>query len=295
MHTAPLTLHLGLGQGLLPEDPDALTPEIARAIAAQGVTRLMTHFEGAPERMAGAEGVALKAILDDAGLKISQYGGEGPNLVVPDDRVRADSVALLAARMTSARTMGAEAIVFGVGSHHPTFAYGPAPENHTPETRARLIACLREIARHAEHTGVLAMVEVHLLTTLDTPEHVREILDEVDSPWVCANYDPVNFLGSLDAVFNSGREAEHAAATIGPRFGPAGHIKDVHVEPDLVLKIAELPPGTGIMDLRAVILACRHLPPGSALIVEHFGVEESDAALRHVTALADELGVQFAR
>ena len=58
------------------------------------------------------------------------------------------------------------------------------------------------------------------------------------------------------------------------------------VEPDLVLKVAEAPPGTGIMDLDAVVESCRLLPEDSTLVVEHFGPEESEAALRVVAALA---------
>jgi sugar phosphate isomerase/epimerase len=134
-------------------------------------------------------------------------------------------------------------------------------------------------------------MECHLLTTLDTAEHVREIFDAVDSPFAYANFDPVNFVSSLDAVWASGAVAEHVAKTIGPRLAPSVHIKDLVVEPDLVLKIAEVPPGTGIMDLDAVIESCRHLPDDSSLIVEHFGPEESEEALRYVAALAEQHGM----
>ena len=198
---------------------------------------------------------------------------------------------MLTELMRSARALGAGMILSGCGSHHPTFSYGPARENHTAAARARLVESLRELARRAEHAGMPAALEVHVLTTLDTPEHVREIFDEVGSPWVRANYDPVNFLGSLEAVYDSGRVARHAAVTIGPWLAASCHIKDVVVEADLVLKIAEAPPGTGIMDLEAVIESCRHLPEDSTLVVEHFGVEESAAALRHVAGLAAGLGM----
>jgi UDP-N-acetylglucosamine 2-epimerase len=39
-------LRLGLAQGLVPGDPALLTPALAREIAALGVQRLVTHFEG---------------------------------------------------------------------------------------------------------------------------------------------------------------------------------------------------------------------------------------------------------
>jgi sugar phosphate isomerase/epimerase len=284
-------LQLGLAQGLVPTDPDQLTPEVARQIAALGVTRITTHFEVPPARLAGPRGRELAAMLADEGIRIAQYAGLSPNLVSPDAGVRAASIVALAELMGAARAVGAQMILGGCGSLHPTFSYGPARENHAPETRERLVGSVRELARHAEAAGMPVALECHLLTTLDTPEHVREIFDAVDSPFAFANFDPVNFVGSLDAVYDSGAVAEHAAATIGPRLAPSAHVKDIVVEPDLVLKIAECPPGTGIMDLDGVVESCRHLPDDSSLIVEHFGPEESAAALHHVAGIARRHGM----
>ena len=133
-------------------------------------------------------------------------------------------------------------------------------------------------------------LECHLLTTLDTPEHVREIFDAVDSPFACANYDPVNFVSSLDAVYDSGAVAEHVAATIGPRLAPSCHIKDLSSSP---ISCSRSPSARrdGIMDLDGVIESCRHLPEDSSLIVEHFGPEESATALRYVAGLAERHGL----
>ena len=287
----PRRLRLGLAQGLVPVNPDDLTPALAAEIAVLGVTRIVTHFEVPPGELAGARGEEIAALLREAGLGVAQCAGVTPNLVSPDRAVRMEGVALLAELMRSAQALGAQMVLSGCGSHHPTFSYGPSRENHTPAARGRLVESLRELGLRAGEAGMPAAVEVHVLTTLDTPEHVRDVLDEVDSPWVLANYDPVNFLGSLDAVYDSGARARHAAATIGPRLAPSAHIKDVVVEPDLVLKIAEAPPGTGIMDLDAVIESCRHLPEDSTLVVEHFGPEESAAALRVVADLAGKHGM----
>ena len=134
-------------------------------------------------------------------------------------------------------------------------------------------------------------LECHLLTTLDTPGHVREIFDQVDSPWLRVNYDPVNFIGSLDAVYDSGAVARNAIDTIGPHLAPSAHLKDIVVEDDLVLKIAEAPAGAGIVDLEAIIDCCADLPDGSSLIVEHFGPEESALALQHVAELGARRGL----
>jgi sugar phosphate isomerase/epimerase len=85
--------------------------------------------------------------------------------------------------------------------------------------------------------------------------------------------------------------ASWRARTIAPRLAPSAHIKDIVVDPDLVLKIAEVPPGQGIMDLDGVLESCPHLPEDSSLIVEHFGPQESEAALRYVAELAARYGM----
>lgn len=290
---SPLEFHLGLGQGLIPEDPEHLTSEIVKQIADLGISRVMTHFAVAPTGLANERGKRLADTLQDAGLAIVQYGGFSPCLVSSDKARAAEDIATIVDAMSSAKTMRAEAMLFGCGSHHPTFNYGPDPRNHTEAARNQLVQNLRTLARHAEEAQMPISLEAHLLTTLDTPKHVREILDAVDSPWVRANFDPVNFLGSLEAVFTSGQVAEDAARTMGPRLNPTAHIKDVVVEPDLVLKISEAAPGTGIMDLPAVMRACRHLPPGSSLIVEHLGPRESEQAIRYLREIGAEHGVAF--
>ena len=284
-------MHLGLAQGLVPENPDEMTAARAHAIAALGVTRIVTHFEVPPSEIAGDRGRAIAATLAEAGIRIVQCAGLAPNLVSTDAAIRAEWVGSLAELLTAARSLDAEMMLTGCGSHHPTFSYGPSPENHTQATRDRLVASLRELAARAEDVGIPVAMECHVLTTLDSAEHVREIFDAVDSPWIGANFDPVNFLGSLQDVYRSGEVARHVASTVGTRLMPAAHIKDVVVEPDLVVKIAEAPPGTGIMDLDAVMEACATLPPEAALVVEHFGPEESAVALAHVSELARRHGL----
>lgn len=289
-----MTLRLGLAQGLVPTDPAALTPQRAAQIAALGVTAIVTHFEVAPANLVGSRGREIAAILADSGLRIVQCAGAGANLVSADEAIRRRGIAALAELMRAAKSLDAEMVLTGCGSLHATHPYGPAHENHSDRTRERLVDSLRHVAQAAEQAGMPVALEPHVLTTLDTPENVRAVLDEVDSNWIQANFDPVNFLGSLDAVYASGDSIRHALATLGPRLAPSAHIKDVVVEAELVLHIAEVPPGDGVLDLAAVLTACRELPESSALIVEHLSAEAAPAALRVVSELATMLGIKLA-
>jgi sugar phosphate isomerase/epimerase len=286
-----MSFRLGLAQGLVPTDPAELTPEVASRIAALGVTAIATHFQVPPPELVGSRGKAIAATLESEGLRITQCAGLRPDLVTGDRAARERSIDAIYDLMRTARTLGAEMVLAGCGSHHPNHPYGPSPENHTPATRERLVSSLRQLALRAEDAGIPFALEPHVLTTLDTPEHVRSILDEVDSSWIVVNFDPVNFLGSLDAVYDAAAATQKAFETLGPRVAPSAHIKDVVVEPELVLHISEVPPGRGIIDLAAILETCSALPTGSALVIEHISAADTPDSVRHVSNLAAQAGI----
>ena len=168
----------------------------------------------------------------------------------------------------TARDLGAAMIISGCGSRHVTQFYGPHPDNHRPETRDRLIRGLRRVVPFAEATGVVLALECHVTTALDTPEHIREILDAVDSRWVRANFDPVNLLGSFGAVWHNGQAMRHMWDVLGACYTPSAHIKDVVAGPDLVVHISEAAPGHGMLDLDVFFEICAQLGDDASVIVE---------------------------
>jgi sugar phosphate isomerase/epimerase len=287
-------MRLGLAQGLLPADPDDLTPALAARIRALGVSALLTHFQVPPAELRGPRGRRLTGVLQDAGLTICQYAGLRPTLITSDGARRGQSIDAVGEFLRTASFLGAGMVVTGCGSHHPGHPYGPARQNHSQQSRDLLVASLTELAGRAADAGTVLAMEAHCLTTLDTPETVRQILDAVDSPWVRVNFDPVNFLASVPAVYGSGAAIRHAAEVLGPRLAPAAHVKDVVLQPDLVLHIAEAVPGDGLLDLPAMLDTCRLLLPHPAtLIVEHLGPDDAARAIAHVTRVAAGLGIEL--
>jgi sugar phosphate isomerase/epimerase len=287
-------MRLGLAGELIPRDPAALTPGVAQALAAQGITALVTHFQTPPETLAGDLGRWVRGVLADAGLSIVQATGYNPNLVHPDPLVRERDLARLRAAFAAARTLGAEMVISGCGSLHPTFFYGPAAENHRPETRERLIESLRRAVPMAEEAGVMLAMECHVLTTLDTPEHILAILEAVGSPWIRANFDPVNLLGDLPSLYDNAAAIRHMASLLLPYYAPCAHIKDIAPLPELVLHLAETPPGTGLLDYAAVFDVCRRLGEGASLVVEHLPSAQVPEALAFVRRAATAHGIEVA-
>src|SRR5262249_25119371 len=160
---------------------------------------------------------------------------------------------------------GSEMIISGCGSYHPTHFYGPHPDNHTVEARERLVASLRRVVPWAESANVILPLECHVTTALDTPQHIREVIDAADCPGIPANFDPVNMLGDFDRVWHNGNELRAMWATMGNRYTNSSHIKDVVADPDLVVHISEAPPGKGMLDLDAFFEVTAKLGDNTAI------------------------------
>jgi sugar phosphate isomerase/epimerase len=286
-------MRLGLAGALVPRDYLAVTPALARYLASLGLCALVTHFTAPPDSLAGPAGEGVKAILAGAGIRIVQATAYNPCLVHPDDAVREVELARLRAAFGAARALGAEMLITGCGSHHQSFFYGPAAANHSEQARARLVDSLRRAVPWAEDAGVTLALECHALTTLDTPEHIRDVLAAVSSPWVRANFDPVNLIGDLATLYDNAAAMSRMGRMLGPYYAPSAHIKDIAVLPELVLHLAEAPPGEGLLDYAAFFDVCRGLGAGAALIVEHLEVEQLSGALAFVKDAARLHGVEL--
>jgi sugar phosphate isomerase/epimerase len=285
---------LGVAGGPVPRLPAELTLEVAEQLAGLGVRVLTTHFQPSPEAVGGEPSRRVRSILADHGMSIVQATGYNPQLTNPSDAVLEVELERLKKAFGTARDLGSEMIISGCGSYHPTHFYGPRPENHTPRTRERLIASLRRAAAFGEDTGVVLALECHVTTALDTPEHIREVLDGVDSRWVRANFDPVNLLGDFLKVWDNAAAMRHMWDTLGACYTKSAHIKDVVADPDLVVHISEAPPGAGMLDLDAFFEVCSHLGEDTAVIVEHLPADQALAAIAYVKKAATDRGYTFA-
>jgi sugar phosphate isomerase/epimerase len=287
-----MRLRLGVAGGPVPRNPAEVDESLARQLAGLGVRVLTTHFQPTPEAVATEAG-RVRRVLAEHGLSIVQATGYNPQLTHPDDAMLSSELARLRAAFDTARLLGAEMIISGCGSRHADAFYGPHPENHLPATRERLVASLRRVAPWAEDAGVILALECHVTTALDTPEHIREVIQSVDSAWVRANFDPVNLLGDFSRVWHNAEVMRHMWRTLGECYAKSAHIKDVRADPELVVHISEAPPGHGLLDLDAFFAVVGHLGEDAAVIVEHLPADQALAAIAYVKEAAKQRGFSF--
>lgn len=310
-------LYLGLANGDVPKDPYAFTPALARAWSERGVRCLAVGFREVPQAETARAAVELRPLLTDHGIHISQYVGINAHLAHVDPGRRADGIRRIREAVPAARALDATMMQSGVGTNavaglgtpplpppsgEPHHHYAPHPDNYSPAARDGLVAALREVATMMADEGMVFSLECHQLTTVRSARVIRDVLDEVDSPAVVANFDPVNLLDSATAVYaNAARMREMADVLLPPdgvaRLGPSCHVKDVVLRRGLVCHIDEEAPGAGVLDLPVLLELAQRLPAGrrdgAALIVEHLAAGSAHAALDHVREAALAQGVEL--
>jgi len=288
-----MRMRLGVAGGPVPRDPADLDSGLAHKLRDVGVSVLTTHFQPSPEVVA-THAERVRRVLAEHGLSIVQATGYNPQLTHPDDGVLSAELDRLRAAFDTARLLGSEMIISGCGSRHASHFYGPHPENHLPATRERLIASLRRVVPWAQDAGVILALECHVTTALDTPEHIREVVQTVDSPWVRANFDPVNLLGDFSRVWHNADAMRHMWQTLGACYAKSAHIKDVVTDADFVVHISEAAPGHGHLDLDAYFEVVSQLGEDTAVIVEHLPADQAIEAINYVKQAAEQRGFTFA-
>jgi sugar phosphate isomerase/epimerase len=215
-------------------------------------------------------------------------------MVGGDEARRAADLDRMTRSFEVARLLGSPMVLTGCGSYHPTHHYGPHPQNHSAEARDQIISFLRPAARRAEEHGVILALECHMITALDTPVHIREIVDAVGSKSLKVNFDPVNLLSSIDAVYSSGTEMAAMLTELGPRYHWTAHAKDLLIESRLALHFDETVCGDGILDWPAYLRTAEHLGTPArpaAVLVEHMPAFLAPRGLAFLRAQAAAAGI----
>lgn len=283
-------MRLGLANGPLPATSEGYTPELVAQLRSLGIRALAVHLQDA-DALVAREGRRVRDLLADAGIRVWQSTGYQPNLVDPDPGVRREAHARLRRGLAVAESLGAVMVNGGVGSHHPTFPYGPHPANHAPAAIDTLVDNLRQLCPEAADRGLLLSLEPHVQTTIGDPDTIAAIVEAVDHPALRINFDPVNLLGTLPEVFDAGMAIARMGRRMGAFLGPSAHVKDILPLPELVLHLTEVSPGEGYVDWAAYFEVCRGLGDGAALIVEHLHGDAVAPAIEATVALATRHGI----
>jgi sugar phosphate isomerase/epimerase len=284
-------MRFGMCGCFLPDDMDAVTPEMCRRVRELGFSGIFTRFrKNNPNDTPKAKADRLRQVLADNGIRLYQATGYWQNLVTPDESRRKESVKTLQAALRLAGWMGARGIDTGPGSMHPDGPWFPHPDNWTLTSRNQLVKSLKEAAPVAEEYGVYLSLEGHQLVVLESAEVTRDILAEVNSPWVRSDYDSANWI-TRETVFNTSAAVNHHFDVLG-NYIVSCHAKDIWIENRLALHLQDGCPGKGLMDFRTLFTRMEALNPEYPVISEGNATDELPQVSELFHRTAKELGIK---
>jgi sugar phosphate isomerase/epimerase len=280
-------MRLALLGETIPRDPAAVSDRVAARVAELGFSGVGVHFGADPADLSAGALRRVTEAFASRGVQVVHSWGFGACLVHPDEDGRRCAVERLQGALRVAHELGAEAVICGAGSAAQEGGYAPHPDNHSARTADRLVATLRSLAGACETNGVAIALEPHVLTALDTPERIADVIARVDSQWVGVNLDPVNLLDGLAALYDGKRHLDRVFAALGP-VARSGHIKDAYVEHQFVLHLSECPLGEGLFDAAGFVERFARVLPDGWLFLEHLPDALVDRAARRAAALLVE-------
>ena len=275
--------------GLMPRELSDVNADVARKIRETGFTGVSVVMHD-PEGSPRAEYERVRDVLADAGVTVAHANPIYECLVNPDESVRQEGIRVLQHSCRCCRWLGSGITHVRPGSLNPRGHWWPYPGNTSPETIARLIDSLRQVAPAAEDEGVVLALEGGVPSPLDTPERVEYVLEAVDSPVIRFNMDAVNFCGSLEDAYDTTGFLNRVFDLLG-KYAVCGHIKDIVVEESLILHISECAPGLGIMDMETYLRRFEACCPDGYLLIEHLPDSEVPRAKAAVDEALSRVGL----
>lgn len=277
--------------GLLPHRPGEVSEADVRALRALGFSGASISL-GTPGEVPAEDLRHAREVLAAGGIRIAQTSASYPPLVHPDAAERGRAIELVKRACAQAATLDTVYLLVRSGSVNLGGNYYPHRENHSAATADRLVDSLRQVASAAEAEGVVLGLECHVITTLESPPRVRQIIDAVGSPALRYNADPVNFVASFQDAYDTAAVLRRVFEHLGPYIVSA-HVKDVCLGDRLVVHINECAPGEGIFDLGTFMrLYEQQLPDGYALI-EHLPDAKIPAAKAALDGVLERAGIQW--
>jgi sugar phosphate isomerase/epimerase len=232
----------------------------------------------------------LKSVLDDAGLEVAQANGWYEVLVHPDEHLRAEGIRGLQALTHIGRLLDAHTVYVRPGSLSAQGPWYPHPENYVPRTSDRLVNSLRQAAQAARAEGMVLALEGHVLSLLDTPQRMCDVIEAVTSPALRFNTDPVNFIGTVKDAYDPSRVLDELVTLLG-QYTVAAHLKDMAVQDKLVLHIDEVVIGEGTMDYGRLLRQLEQINPDMYGIIEHLPDEKIPQARAGLMRAAEKAGI----
>jgi sugar phosphate isomerase/epimerase len=243
-----------------------------------------------PDDAAGDVADAYARAAQAADLVIAEVGAWRANPISPDDATRAAGIARCQAQLALAERIGARCCVNTAGSRADAWD-APHPDNLSADTFALIVDSVREIVDAVAPRRTFYTLEPMPWALPDSPAAYLDLLRAIDRPAFAVHLDPVNLINTPAKFYDNAGFLRECFAQLGPH-AKSVHVKDMVLEPPLTVRLSEVRPGLGGLDLRTFLTETARLDPDTPILVEHLQTDaEYAAAVAHVRGVAAELGL----
>ena len=275
--------------GYLPADWRQIDIVATRKVVAGGFSGGQVFFSDPLEAQA-SEVKRVKQAFDDAGLVVAQTNGWYECLINPDERIRAEGIKGLSALVRLGRQLDTRFVYVRPGSMNPGGHWWPHKDNHSAVTFDRLVATMKTVSAVAESEGITLGIEGHVVSTLDTAQRIRDLLDAVGSKALKFNFDPVNFVGTVHDLYDPSALLNEAYDLLGKDM-VALHAKDCTIQDAHVVHIVEVIPCTGHMYYELLMTRWVECCPEGYFLIEHLPDDKVLLAREAIGRKAAQLGI----
>ena len=223
----------------LPPMPDAITPDVARGIAAAS----------------RGTGVAIAAVS-------ATY-----NMIHPDRSVRDSGMRRLGVMTGAARAMGTTLVTLCTGTRDTHDQWRFHPDNGRPEAWRDLLIEMEKAVKFAEAGGIDLGIEPELANVVSSATAARRLIDEMASPRIRIVLDPANLFEVAEAEDRKTIIAR-AADLLGNRIVMA-HAKDRRADGRFIAA------GQGVIDFRHFVDCLRGAGFDGPLVTHGLGESEA--------------------
>lgn len=234
----------------------------------------------------------VKKAFDDGGLIVAQTNGWYESLINPDDVTRAEGVSGMQALIHIGRQLDTRFVYVRPGSINQRGHWWPHPDNHLQRTFDCLVTSMKQLSQTAQDEGVILGIEGHVVSTLNTAQRVRDLLDAVGSPALKHNLDPVNFVGTVEDVWDTTQVLNQLFDLLGHDL-IAAHAKDCTILDEHVVHIVEVVPCNGTLNYEVLMRRWEESCPEGYFLIEHLSDERVDLARKAIGDKARQLGIRL--
>jgi len=275
----------------MPPDLGAVTDATMAGIRAHGFTGTACRFSE-PLAVTEADARRLRAVMEAGGVEPCQAVAQHPDLIASDPGERREGILSLQHMCSVTRWLGAGNLYIRPGSLNPRGSWYPHPDNYRAETFDTLVDSLKQVCAAAEEYGVLLAVEGHVLSILDTPGRIVELIDAVGSDTLRFNMDPVNFVSGVRDAYDTTSLLERLFDALG-RYTICAHAKDFVLRDRLVLHIEEAVIGEGLLDQATFLSRFEESCPGGYIQIEHLPEDKIPQARESLYRTGLDAGVAW--